>query len=109
MADCLLRVGFGHRIWLQSARSSRLDLVSHHMNQRTYNFIAVASLLVSVIALRVSCSQHDIDYARAVVVQPGALPLSRINEGSTSVDLEVVNSSKTNLQYFLRANMLTAM
>jgi len=38
-----------------------------------------------------------------VVVQPGALPLVRINEGSTSVELEVENTSKTNLQYFLRA------
>lgn len=77
------------------------------MNQRTYNSATVAlallSLVVSAVALYVSWSQHDTDYDRAVLVQPGALPLSRINEGSTSVDLEVANTSKTNLQYFLRA------
>lgn len=78
------------------------------MNQRTYNFstvtLALLSLMISTAALYVSWLQHDTDYDRAVLVQPGALPLSIINEGSTSVELEIVNTSKTNLQYFLRAN-----
>lgn len=77
------------------------------MNQRTYNSATVAlaflSLVGSSVALYVSLSQHDTDYDRAVLVQPGALPLTRIGEGSSSVDLEVANTSKTNLQYFLRA------
>ncbi len=77
------------------------------MDQRTYNSltgaIAVLSLVVSAFALYVSWSQHDTDYDRAVVVQPGALPLSIVNEGGTTLDLEVSNTSKTNLQYFLRA------
>lgn len=77
------------------------------MDQRTYNSVTVAiavlSLAVSAIALSVSWSQHETDYERAVLVQPGALPLTRINEGNTSLNLEVANTSKTNLQYFLRA------
>ncbi|AUA57459.1 hypothetical protein CVS48_16410 [Achromobacter spanius] len=78
------------------------------MNQRTHNFITAAlaflSLVISGAALYVSWSQHDSDYDRAVLVQPGALPLSTVNEGSMPVELEVANTSKTNLQYFLRAH-----
>jgi|GEM_PF-5455857 len=78
------------------------------MNQHTYNSatlaLAILSLVISGVALHISWSQHDIDYNRAVLIQPGALPLSTVNEGSMSVELEVVNTSKTNLQYFLRAN-----
>jgi len=78
------------------------------MNQRTYNLataaLALLSLIVSVFALYVSWSQHYTDYNRAVLVQPGALPLHRISEGSTSIDLEIINTSKTNIQYFMRAH-----
>jgi hypothetical protein len=82
--------------------------ISHQMNERTFNLATVGtsvlSLIVSSIALYMSWSQHNSDYDRAVLVQPGALPLPRINEGQISFDLEIANTSKSNLQYFLRAN-----
>lgn len=78
------------------------------MNQRTHNFITAAlaflSFVISGVALYLSWSQQDSDYDRAVLVQPGSLPLSTIEEASMLVELEVTNTSKTNLQYFLRAH-----
>lgn len=74
------------------------------MNQRHFNFATVLSLAISSIALYVSWSQYHADYDRTVLVQPGALPLTRINEGQTSFDLEITNTSKSNLQYFLRVS-----
>lgn len=78
------------------------------MNQRTFNSatigIAVLSLIVSSIALYVAWLQHNTDYDRAVLVQPGALPLTLIHEGQASFDLEIANTSKSNLHYFLRAS-----
>ena len=77
------------------------------MDQRKHNLLTLAivalSLLISAGALMVSWSQHDTDYAHAVMIQPGALPLVRINEGNSSFEFEITNTSKTNLQYFLRA------
>lgn len=77
------------------------------MTDRTCNLIAIGisilAILISIPALWLSWSQYSADYDRAVLVQPGALPLTRIDEGPLSFDLEIANTSKSNLQYFLRA------
>jgi hypothetical protein len=65
---------------------------------------SVLSAAVALIALFYVWSQHSADYDKAVLVQPGTLPLTRINKGQVSFNLEVANTSKSNLQYYLRAN-----
>lgn len=77
------------------------------MKQRSYNLATITltafSLIISAIALFFSWTQRNADYDHAVSISAGALPLTRINKGKTSFDLEVFNTSKSNLQYFLRA------
>lgn len=76
------------------------------MEQTRFNWVStvlsVIAIAISVVALRLSWSQHDTDYARAVVIQPGALPIANFSEGLNSIELELSNTSKTNLSYFLR-------
>lgn len=78
------------------------------MNERTFNVvttvISVAALIMSAAALYLSLSQHNIDYEHAILVQPGAFPITKITEGQTSFDFDIANTSKSNLQYFLRAS-----
>lgn len=78
------------------------------MNQNTSNLVtqclAVISIIIASFALYLSWSQQSADYGRSVVVQPGTLPITRINEGRNEIYLEIVNTSKSNLQYFLRAS-----
>lgn len=76
------------------------------MNQGTHNTLATVistlSLSLSCIAIYLAWDQNHTDYEKSVVISPGTLPLSQINEGKTPLILEVVNTSKQNFQYVLR-------
>lgn len=60
-------------------------------------------MLVSFFALYISWSQHIIDYNKSVIIAPGTLPISPILEGENTFKLEVINTSKANLKYYLKA------
>lgn len=68
------------------------------------NTLAAAALIVSLLALSLSSRQFNSDYAASAVVQPGALPAREIKLGNNQLDFEVQNTSKNNLEYYLRAN-----
>lgn len=76
------------------------------MEQKTFNRITIVfvflSLIISAIALFFSWSQYSADYDKSVLVKPGTLPLVTISEGKNAINLEVTNTSKTNLQYFIK-------
>lgn len=78
------------------------------MNTRAFNvvttLISLMALAMSAVSLFFSWSQRNVDYEPTVLVQPGALPVLEITEGQTSFELEVLNTSKSNLQYFLQAS-----
>ncbi|MGO1069621.1 hypothetical protein [Lysobacter sp. CA199] len=64
--------------------------------------VSVVALIVSFVALGISVLQYRSDYSETVVVQPGALPVRLIKLGKTELDLEVQNTSRSNLRYFIR-------
>lgn len=79
------------------------------MTNRREKIIAQWSLVISCIALAVSGltywqakRQFDTDYDAAVIVSPGVLPIKRILEGEQKFPLEVSNTAKENVGYFLR-------
>lgn len=78
------------------------------MKEKSLKFITIGiatlSLIVSSLALYLSWSLHSKDYEKSVLIDPGALPLVEINEGENSIELGITNTSKSNLQYFLRAD-----
>ena len=78
------------------------------MTDRSYNFfsflISILALIVSLIALYLTWSQQSNDYEISVIIKPGTLPIVSIKEGVLDFDLEVLNTSKSNLQYILRAD-----
>ncbi len=75
------------------------------MKDNTFTKVtALVSLVISCMALYFSWSQYNTDYEKSVLVRSGMLPLNKIKEGNLEFDLEVLNTSKTNLQYFIRAS-----
>lgn len=78
------------------------------MNTENFNkysiWISLAALLLSAAALITTLRQNSSDYDKTVIIQPGALPITKINEGEMAFDLEVRNTSKSNLKYFIRVN-----
>ncbi|WP_417534975.1 hypothetical protein [Marinobacterium stanieri] len=78
------------------------------MNQSTFNKatigIALLSLTISAMAFYFSWSQHNADYEKTALIRPGMLPLNNIKEGKAEFNLEVLNTSKTNLQYYMRVD-----
>lgn len=66
------------------------------------NALSALALLVSVIALVVSLKQFHSDYFGSALVQPGALPVKQVKLGNNSLEFEVQNTSKNNLEYYLR-------
>ena len=78
------------------------------VTDRIYNWVAISisvlALIISGLALYISWSQYDIDYDTAVLIKPGTLPIVQIKEGMNDFSLDISNTSKSNLQYFLRAD-----
>ncbi|MGC3965152.1 MAG: hypothetical protein QM803_18045 [Rhodocyclaceae bacterium] len=78
------------------------------MKNRLFNKISIVisflALGVSLFTLCLFWSQNNADYEKAVVVQPGVLPMPRINKGKNPLEIEIVNTSKNNLRYFLRVS-----
>jgi acetamidase/formamidase len=78
------------------------------MKQATYNKFSVVILIISLFLTfevsYLSWSQHNIDYDKSVLIVPGPLPVVKISEGETILELEVANTSKANVTYFLRAD-----
>lgn len=68
---------------------------------RTTIGVALLSLVISSLALFLSWSEHTADYRKSVLIRPGMLPLN-IKLGSLKFNLDVLNTSKTNLQYYMR-------
>lgn len=62
---------------------------------------ALLALAVSIIALFLQYSEYE----EAVVVSPGVLPLKRITSAEPiEFDLSVINTAKSNTEYFLRVH-----
>jgi hypothetical protein len=79
------------------------------MAGRREQIIAQLSLVISCIALAVSGltywqakRQFGTDYDAAVIISPGILPIKRILEGEQKFSLDVSNTAKENVGYFLR-------
>jgi hypothetical protein len=76
------------------------------MRKRTLNYISVAistlALAFSAAALYLSYLQHAIQYDRTIKIAPGLLPIPKIGKGPFSFDLEVQNTSKRNIDYYLQ-------
>jgi len=76
------------------------------MEQRAFDktsiVIALFSLAISSVALFFSWSQHSSDYEKSALIRPGMLPLNNIPKGNSEFSLDVLNTSKNNLQYYLR-------
>lgn len=68
------------------------------------NIIAVLALIVSGIALTISWNQYQRDYSETVLIQPGMLPVREIKLGENSLVFVVQNTSKSNIQYYIRVN-----
>lgn len=67
--------------------------------------VAVLALVVSACALLLQRLQYQSDYEEAVVVSPGVLPLKRITSAEPlEFELSVINTAKSNTEYFLRVN-----
>lgn len=79
------------------------------MASRREQIIAQWSLVISCIALAVSIltywqakRQFGTDYDAAIIISPGVLPIKRILEGEQQFSLDVSNTAKQNVGYFLR-------
>lgn len=68
------------------------------------NIIAVLALIVSGVALTISWNEYRRDYSETVLIQPGMLPVREIKLGENSLELVVQNTSKSNVQYYIRVN-----
>lgn len=66
------------------------------------NVLSLIAIAISVIALVVSVLQLQSDYSPSVALQPGALPLTEIALGPKQLEFEVQNTSKSNVDYYLR-------
>lgn len=79
------------------------------MASRREQIIAQWSLVISCLALAVSGltywqskRQFGTDYDAAVIISPGILPIKRILDGEQKFSLDVSNTAKENVGYFLR-------
>jgi hypothetical protein len=79
------------------------------MASRREQIIAQWSLVISCLALVVSGltywqskRQFRTDYDAAIIVSPGVLPIKRISDGEQKFSLDVSNTAKENVGYFLR-------
>ncbi|MEA9705827.1 hypothetical protein [Xanthomonas campestris] len=71
-------------------------------SNKTTNAIAIASLVISMIALAFSIIQYREEYSETVTLQPGALPIEVVKLGENPIELTIQNTGKSDLRYFLR-------
>jgi hypothetical protein len=67
------------------------------------NITSFLALLVAAYSLYISFHQNRIDYSHSVEIQPNVFPLPFVKEGENSIDFEVINTSKDNVQYYISA------
>jgi hypothetical protein len=66
------------------------------------NFFHPIALAVSGLTYWQAKRQFGTDYDAAVIISPGVLPIERILEGERKFSLDVSNTAKGNVGYFLR-------
>lgn len=65
-------------------------------------------MVVSILTIWQVFIQYNADYDAAVVLSPGTLPVKQISTASAlELDLEVTNTAKVNIDYFLRVDSNT--
>ena len=72
--------------------------------KKRLDFKFLIPLAISIIALCVALSQYSIDYSQSVITRPGQWPIAVIAEKDVDLELEIINTSSKNLQYYLKVN-----